>query len=267
MNIIVCIKQVPGTAQVEIDEKTGVLKRDGVASKMNPFDLFAIESAMRLKEKYGGRVTVLTMGPPQAEKVLREAFMMGVDDAVLLSDRRFGGADVLATSYTISQGIRKIGSYDLILCGKQTTDGDTAQVGAELAEFLGIPHLANVTKLMELVEGKKLDVEAEIPLHVVDVRMSLPCLLTVEKGIFEPRLPSFRRKLATADQKITCLTLDDLPDRAENHYGLNGSPTQVQKIFPPEVKTEKEVWTGSSDELSGKLYGFLNEKRFLSELR
>ena len=182
MNIIVCIKQVPGTAQVEIDEKTGVLKRDGVASKMNPFDLFAIESAMRLKEKYGGRVTALTMGPPQAEKVLREAFMMGVDDAVLLSDRRFGGADVLATSYTISQGIRKIGSYDLILCGKQTTDGDTAQVGAELAEFLGIPHLANVTKLMELVEGKKLDVEAEIPLHVVDVRMSLPCLLTVEKG-------------------------------------------------------------------------------------
>ena len=151
--------------------------------------------------------------------------------------------------------------------GKQTTDGDTAQVGAELAEFLGIPHLANVTKLMELVEGKKLDVEAEIPLHVVDVRMSLPCLLTVEKGIFEPRLPSFRRKLATADQKITCLTLDDLPDRDENHYGLNGSPTQVQKIFPPEVKTEKEVWTGSSDELSGKLYGFLNEKRFLSELR
>lgn len=267
MNIIVCIKQVPGTAQVEIDEKTGVLKRDGVASKMNPFDLFAIESAMRLKEKYGGRVTALTMGPPQAEKVLREAFMMGVDDAVLLSDRRFGGADVLATSYTISQGIRKIGSYDLILCGKQTTDGDTAQVGAELAEFLGIPHLANVTKLMELVEGKKLDVEAEIPLHVVDVRMSLPCLLTVEKGIFEPRLPSFRRKLATADQKITYLTLDDLPDRDENHYGLNGSPTQVQKIFPPEVKTEKEVWTGSSDELSGKLYGFLNEKRFLSELR
>ena len=267
MNIIVCIKQVPGTAQVEIDEKTGVLKRDGVASKMNPFDLFAIESAMRLKEKYGGRVTALTMGPPQAEKVLREAFMMGVDDAVLLSDRRFGGADVLATSYTNSQGIRKLGSYDLILCGKQTTDGDTAQVGAELAEFLGIPHLANVTKLMELVKGKKLDVEAEIPLHVVDVRMSLPCLLTVEKGIFEPRLPSFRRKLATADQKITCLTLDDLPDRDEKHSGFNGSPTQVQKIFPPEVKTEKEVWTGSSDELSGKLYGFLNEKRFLSELR
>ena len=162
MNIIVCIKQVPGTAQVEIDEKTGVLKRDGVASKMNPFDLFAIESAMRLKEQYGGRVTALTMGPPQAEKVLREAFMMGVDDAVLLSDRRFGGADVLATSYTISQGIRKIGSYDLILCGKQTTDGDTAQVGAELAEFLGIPHLANVTKLMELVEGKKQNV-ASLP--------------------------------------------------------------------------------------------------------
>lgn len=267
MNIIVCIKQVPGTAQVEIDEKTGVLKRDGVAAKMNPFDLFALESAMRLKEQYGGRISVLTMGPPQAEKVLREAFMMGADDAYLLSDRRFGGADVLATSYTLSQGIRKIGAWDLILCGKQTTDGDTAQVGAELAEFLGIPHLTNVTKFLGMKEEGRLDVEAEIPLHVVDVRMTLPCLLTVEKGIFEPRLPSFRRKLATADRKITCFTLDDLPDRDESHYGLNGSPTQVQRIFPPEVKTEKETWTGDGETLAGKLCAFLEEKRFLSELR
>ena len=263
MNIIVCIKQVPGTAQVEIDEKTGVLKRDGVASKMNPFDLFAIESAMRLKEKYGGRVTALTMGPPQAEKVLREAFMMGVDDAVLLSDRRFGGADVLATSYTISQGIRKIGSYDLILCGKQTTDGDTAQVGAELAEFLGIPHLANVTKLMELVEGKKLDVEAEIPLHVVDVRMSLPCLLTVEKGIFEPRLPSYRRKLATADREITWLKLGDLEDTDPKHYGLNGSPTQVKRIFPPESHVERVSLEGTPAEQAAKLAELLAEQKFL----
>ena len=267
MNIIVCIKQVPGTAQVEIDEKTGVLKRDGVAAKMNPFDLFAIESAMRLKEKYGGKVSALTMGPPQAEKVLREAFMMGVDEAYLLSDRRFGGADVLATSYTLSQGIRRIGEFDLIVCGKQTTDGDTAQVGAELAEFLGIPHLTNVSRLLDLQEGNKLDAEAEIPLHVVKVRMSLPCLLTVEKGIFEPRLPSYRRKLATADRKITCFTLEDLEDSDARHYGLNGSPTQVQRIFPPDVQKEKEVWTGSGEELSGRLFGLLKEKRFLTDLR
>ncbi|MBO5306615.1 MAG: electron transfer flavoprotein subunit beta/FixA family protein [Lentisphaeria bacterium] len=266
MNIIVCIKQVPGTAQVEIDEKTGVLKRDGVAAKMNPFDLFALESAMRLKEKFGGKVTALTMGPPQAEKVLREAFMMGADDAVLLSDRKFGGADVLATSYTISQGIRHIGEYDLIICGKQTTDGDTAQVGAELAEFLNIPHLTNVTRLLDMAEGK-LDVEAEIPLHVVDVRMTLPCLLTVEKGIFEPRLPSYRRMLATADKPIRTLSLQELEDKDEKHYGLNGSPTQVQRIFPPEVKDEKESWNGPAEEISSKLYGLLKEKRFLGELR
>ena len=266
MNIIVCIKQVPGTAQVEIDEKTGVLKRDGVAAKMNPFDLFAIESAMRLKEQTGGHVTALTMGPPQAEKVLREALMMGADDAVLLSDRKFGGADVLATSYAISQGIRRIGGYDLIICGKQTTDGDTAQVGAELAEFLGIPHLTNVTGFRGFVDGK-LELEAEIPLHSVSVRMKLPCLLTVEKGIFEPRLPSFRRKLATADRKISCFSLQDMEDQDEKHYGLNGSPTQVQRIFPPEVNSGKESWSGSADEVSGKLFGLLKEKRFLGDLR
>ena len=267
MNIIVCIKQVPGTAQVEIDEKTGVLKRDGVPAKMNPFDLFAIESAMRLKEKFGGRVTALTMGPPQAEKVLREAFMMGVDEAFLLSDRKFGGADVLATSYTISQGIRKIGGYDLIVCGKQTTDGDTAQVGAELAEFLGIPHLTGVTALLDLINGSKLKVEAEIPLHVVELQIALPCLITVEKGIFEPRLPSYRRKLATADRKITCLTLADLEDTNEKHYGLNGSPTQVQRIFPPAAKAEKEIWNGSNAESADRLYALLKAKRFLTELR
>ena len=248
MRIIVCIKQVPGTAQVEIDEKTGTLKRDGVESKLNPYDLYALETAMRFKEENAASVTVLTMGPPQCEDAVREAFMMGADSGFILSDRRFGGADVLATAYTLSQGIRKIGAWDLILCGKQTTDGDTAQVGAELAEFLGIPHLTNVTKF-------------------VDVRMTLPCLLTVEKGIFEPRLPSFRRKLATADRKITCFSLDDLPDRDESHYGLNGSPTQVQRIFPPEVKTEKETWTGEGEMLAGKLCAFLEEKRFLSELR
>ena len=267
MNILVCIKQVPGTAQVEIDEKTGVLKRDGVPAKMNPFDLFAIETAMRLKEQFGGKVSALTMGPPQAEKVLREAFMMGVDEAFLLSDRKFGGADVLATSYTISQGIRKIGSFDMIICGKQTTDGDTAQVGSELAEFLGIPHLTGVTGIHGLADGNKLELKAEIPLHVVDVRIQLPCLLTVEKGIFEPRLPSYRRKLASADRKITCFTLADLEDTDPKHYGLNGSPTQVQRIFPPAAQAEKEMWTGSGAESADRLYDLLKNKRFLSSVR
>lgn len=147
MNIFVCIKQVPGTNKVDIDPVTGTLKRGGVDSKMNPYDLYALETALRLRERCGGKVSVVSMGPPQAETVIREAYAMGADEGVLLSDRRFGGADVLATSYALSQGVRRLGEFDLLLCGKQTTDGDTAQVGPELAEWLGIPSVSNVRKI------------------------------------------------------------------------------------------------------------------------
>ena len=144
MRILVCIKQVPGTAKVDVDEKTGVLKRDTAETKMNPFDLFAIEEGLKIREKYGGNVDVLTMGPSQAEAVLVEAVWMGADRGILLSDRNFAGADVAATSYTIVQGIRKMGDYELIICGKLTTDGDTAQTGPVAAEFLQIEHISNV---------------------------------------------------------------------------------------------------------------------------
>ena len=193
MKIVVCIKQVPGTAQVEIDPETGVLKRDGVESKMNPYDLYALETALRFKQSVGAEITVVTMGPPQAESVIREAFMMGVDNGVILSDRRFGGSDVLATSYTLAQGIAATGGCDLILCGKQTTDGDTAQVGAELAEFLGIPHVTSVCKIREVTE-KDITIDLDLPLHVETAKIKYPCILTVEKGIFEPRLPSLKLK-------------------------------------------------------------------------
>ncbi|MCJ7688761.1 MAG: electron transfer flavoprotein subunit beta/FixA family protein, partial [Clostridiaceae bacterium] len=152
MEILVCIKQVPGTSNVEVDPVTGVLKRDGIDSKMNPFDLFALETALKIKEQEGGVIKVITMGPPQAKDVIREAYMMGADEGALVSDRKFAGADVLATSYTLSQGVKKMGGFDLILCGKQTTDGDTAQVGPEMAEYLGIPHIANVLKIEEIKE-------------------------------------------------------------------------------------------------------------------
>ena len=140
-------------------------------------------------------------------------------------------------------------------------------MGAELAEFLGIPHLTGVTALRDLTPDNKLKVESEIPLHVVELLIALPCLITVEKGIFEPRLPSYRRKLATADRKITCLSLADLEDPDEKHYGLNGSPTQVQKIFPPAAKAEKEIWNGTGAESADRLYALLKDKRFLTELR
>ncbi len=266
MKIIVCIKQVPGTSQVEIDPKTGVLKRDGVESKMNPYDLYALETALRIGKQLGASITAITMGPPQAEAVLREAFMMGVDEGVLLSDRRFGGADVLATSYTISQGIRAIGGADLIICGKQTTDGDTAQVGSELAEFLGIPHATGVLRLRECTESG-IEADLDLPLQIETVHIPYPCLVTVEKGIYEPRLPSFKKKLATADRPIRKLTLDDLEDHDAKHYGLNGSPTQVQRIFPPENHRSQERWEGNSSEIAERLLQRLDEQKFLQQPR
>ena len=265
MKITVCIKQVPGTSQVEIDPETGVLKRDGVESKMNPFDLYALETALRLKQQYGGELTVISMGPPQAQTVIREAFMMGADRGFLLSDRRFGGADVLATSYTLSQGIRAAGLFDLVICGKQTTDGDTAQVGAELAELLGIPHVTNVCEIRG-ADAASLTVTQDLPLHRLTARIALPCLITVEKNIFEPRLPSYKLMRATAEREIRVLTLDDLADRDPAHYGLNGSPTQVKRIFPPEKSDRQERWSGPPEELADRLSGFLADHKFLQKL-
>ena len=190
MDIFVCIKQVPSTNKVQVDEKTGVLKRDGIASKMNPYDLYALETALRLKEAVGGKVVVGTMGPPQAQAVVREAYMMGADEGYVFSDRRLGGADVLATSYTLSQAISSVGDFDLILCGKQTIDGDTAQVGPAIAEHLGIPHAAWVSKLT--VEGDGVNAEQQLQDVVETVHMPFPCLVTVEQDIHVPRLPRFR---------------------------------------------------------------------------
>ncbi|HEY8804551.1 MAG TPA: electron transfer flavoprotein subunit beta/FixA family protein [Clostridium sp.] len=262
MEILVCIKQVPGTSKVEVDPVTGVLKRDGVDSKMNPYDLYALETALKIKEKQGGLIKVITMGPPQAKDVIREAFMMGADEGALISDRKFAGADVLATSYTISQGVRKMGEFDLILCGKQTTDGDTAQVGPEMAEYLGIPHIANVLTIIELKE-KSIVVEMDMADTVEVAEIQFPCLLTVDKDIYQPRLPSYRKKLATKDREIKMITLNDFEDKDEKKYGLNGSPTQVERIFPPDVNNDRETWTGTGAELSLKIAAKLKELKFV----
>lgn len=176
MNILVCIKQVPESNKVEVDPVTGVIKRDGAASKMNPYDLYALETAFRIQEKMGGVVDVISMGPPQAQEVIREAFAMGADHGILVSDRSFGGADVLATSYTLSQGIKSSGNYDLILCGKQTIDGDTAQVGAEIAEWLQIPSVNNVLEIKE-VHDDSITISMDLPQEVEVAKISLPCLL------------------------------------------------------------------------------------------
>ena len=262
MEILVCIKQVPGTSKIEVDPITGVLKRDGVDSKMNPYDLFAIETALRIKEQEGGTIKVISMGPPQAKDVIKEAFMMGADEGALVSDRKFAGADVLATSYTISQGVRKLGNFDLILCGKQTTDGDTAQVGPEMAEYLKIPHIANVLKIIDLKE-KSVVVEMDMPNTLEIAEIQFPCLLTVEKDIYQPRLPSYRKKVSTKDREIKIITLNDFEDKDENRYGLTGSPTQVERIFPPSVNNDRETWTGTGAQLSSKMAEKLKQLKFV----
>jgi len=262
MEIAVCVKQVPGTTEVEVDPVTGVLKRDGIDSKMNPYDLYAVESAVRIKEAMKGSVNVISMGPPQASEVIRETYMMGADKGTLISDRRFAGADVLATAYTLAQGIRQTGNPDLIICGKQTTDGDTAQVGPEMAEFLGIPHVANVLNIKETSEDYVV-VDMDMPESIETVKVSLPCLITVEKGITQPRLPSFKLKMATVDKEIHQISLDDLEDQNEKNYGLNGSPTQVLKIFPPQGNNSHEKWTGSGSEIANRLQDKLTELKFI----
>lgn len=262
MNILVCIKQVPASNKVEVDPVTGVLKREGADSKLNPYDLYALETALRLKEAHGGTVCVLSMGPPQAETVLREAFSMGCDAGALISDRRFGGADVLATAYTLSQGARKLGQFDLILCGKQTTDGDTAQVGSEMAEFLGIPSVSNVRRVCAVTPAA-ITVEMDMPGDIETAKIPFPCLLSVDKDIYMPRLPSYVKKQATKTLPIQVFSLDDMEDTDERHYGLNGSPTQVQRIFPPESSTVQEFWRGAGAELGDRLFEKLRTEKLL----
>jgi len=262
IRIITCIKQVPSTNKVEVDEETGNLKRDGFESKMNLYDLFAIEAALSLTDKYGGEVRALTMGPGQAQAVLREAVYMGADSGTLVSDGRFAGSDVLATAYTLSQALMCMGEYDLILCGKQTTDGDTAQVGAELAELLGIPHASGVTRI-EPDDAGGVTISLSRDDYIVTQSLPFPCLLCMDGDINTPRLPSYKRKRAIPGLSLHTLTLDDFGDREESHYGANGSPTQVEAIFPPPTRGGQELFTGNGEELGEKLAMLLFDKKMI----
>ncbi|MBI3592028.1 MAG: electron transfer flavoprotein subunit beta/FixA family protein [Nitrospirae bacterium] len=245
MNIIVCIKQVPDTAEVRINPETNTLIREGVPSIINPYDVHAIEAALQIKEKTGGKVTAITMGPPQAEEALREAVSMGVDDVRLISDRAFAGADTWATSYALYKAIDKLG-YDIILCGKQAIDGDTAQVGPEVAEFLNIPHVSYVRKIDE-VSGEKIKVQRLMDDGYDVVESTLPVLLTVVKEINTPRLPSLKGKMAAKKAVITKMDINAIGAEEEN-VGLKGSPTQVKNIFAPQAKTDRKMLQGSLEE-------------------
>lgn len=262
MKILVCVKQVPGSNNVEVDPVTGVLKRSGIPSKINPYDLYAIEAALSLTERFGGTVDTITMGPPQAGAVIRESVCMGVRGGTVLTDRKFAGADVLATAYTLSQGIRKCGSFDLILCGKQTTDGDTAQVGAEVAEYLGLPNVSNVLSIDDYRDGKFL-LTVGLDDKIMTVRIAAPCLLSVDGDINTPRLPSYRIRKALTDDAVRFLTFADFDDQEPDHYGLSGSATQVERIFPPEKVSGKQTIPGGADAQADALYALLRDRKML----
>lgn len=239
MNIVVCIKQVPDTTEVRIDPKTNTLMREGVASIINPFDAYAIEEGVRIRERLGeGKVTILTMGPPQADSALREAISLGADEAVLLCSRAFAGGDTWATSLTLALAMKKL-QPDVVLAGKQAIDGDTAQVGPGISCHLDWPQACYVSKIREIAKGKAV-VECLMETGKEVLEVELPAVLTVVKEINEPRLPSLKGKMRAKKAQITVWNEQDIEADPEK-VGLNGSPTAVNKVFSPPRRGGGEI--------------------------
>jgi len=242
MHIIVCIKQVPNTADVRINPETNTLIREGVESIVNPFDMYAIEEALRIKAKLGGKITAISMGPPQAESALREAISMGVDEGILLCDRALAGSDTWATSYTLAMAIRKIGDVALVVCGKQAADGDTAQVGPGIASHMNWPQITYVRKI-ESIDETRMVAERLLESGHEAISVPLPCVITVVKEINEPRLPSLKGKLAARKVQIPTWTAADI-HADPKQIGLDGSPTRVVRIFTPPPRSGGQILAG-----------------------
>jgi electron transfer flavoprotein beta subunit len=262
MNIIVCIKQVPETTEVRINPETNTLIRDGVKSIINPFDMYAIEESVRLKERYGGKVVVLTMGPPQAEAALREAISQGADEGILIADRALAGGDTWATSNTLFHAItrlkKELGGFDLILCGKQASDGDTAQVGPGISAFLDIPQVTYVKKIEEIKDNKvRVERMSEEGYDILET--PLPALFTVVKEINQPRIPSLKGMMRAKSAKITTWNAKDIGVEA-NEVGLSGSRTTVVKIFTPPHRTGGQKLTGETPEIVEQLVKLLKSE-------
>ena len=261
MNIIVCFKQVPDSTRVKVDPKTGTLIRAGVPSILNPYDHYALEKALAIKAKTGAKVTVLSMGPAQAVAVLRLALALGADEGVLLSSRAFAGSDTWATSYALAMAIRKIGSFDMILCGQMAIDGDTAQTGPGIAFHLGIPQITfcesvdsdgSRAVVKKLLEGGHQILEADLP---VLITMTMPV-------DYAPKYPSFMAAHKAQDKKTVTWTEKEIG--ADMHkLGLEGSPTRVSRIFPPAARQKGEMFNGSAEEMAAKFVEILKKESFI----
>ena len=249
MNIIVFIKQVPDIGEVKIDPVTNNLIRQGIPSVVNPFDKNAVEEGLLQREKHGGKVTVVTMGPPQAVEALKECLAVGADEVIHLSDAAFGGSDTLATSKALAAAARKIGEYDLIICGKQATDGDTAQVGPGVAEILGLPQVTNAVSLS--VENGTATIKREEDCGYVVLKAKLPMLITVTKIINEPRLPSIKGRMKANRAQIPVWTAADIGVTRED-VGGKASPTRVAKIFNLTQRTQGEIIKEDSADAAAK---------------
>lgn len=265
MDIIVCVKQVPDTNEVKIDPEEGTLIREGVPSIINPEDKNGIEEALRLKEEYGGTVTVISMGPPQAKTALKEALAMGVDEAVLLSDKEFAGSDTLATAYILNKTIEEIRDFDLVFCGRQAIDGDTAQVGPQIAENLGIPQITYVKEVK--LKEEKVEAKRELEDGYSIIETELPVLLTVTDEINQPRYPSVRGIVDAYSDKQTVKVwgVEDLEDINKEKLGLDGSPTQVHNTFVPTHEQKAEILEGAPEEKVQKLVTKLKEEKVVSK--
>ncbi len=262
MKIVVCVKQVPDTTEVKINPETNTLIREGVPSILNPFDLHAVEAGLKLREQHGGTVTVVTMGPPQAAEILKETIALGADEVVLVSDRAFGGSDTLATAYTLARTIAKLGAPDLILCGRQAIDGDTAQVGPGIAEQLNLPHVTCVRKI-ELTGPLEYRVERMTEEGYETLAVSGPMLVTVVREINTPRVPSLKGMMRAKKAVIKPWTAADIGAEAD-FIGRQGSPTWVVRIFTPPAPTSKaEIFQGSAAEGAAHLLSILAERKIV----
>ena len=261
MKIIVCIKQVPNTTEIKIDPVTNTLKRDGVPSIINPDDKAALEAALQLKEAHGAHVTVLTMGPPQAEKALREALAMGADDAHLITDRVFGGSDTLATSTIIAAAVKKLGA-DLVLCGRQAIDGDTAQVGPQIAEHLELPQITYAAGISYCEECGKLVVKRQFEDRYQTLKVKLPCLVTVLSTMVKPRYMNVWDIVSQDEKEIGKITNEDLQLEKAN-IGLSGSPTKVKASFTKQLDKTVETLELNAEDAAKTIVAALQQRHLI----